>query len=157
MTVQPIGFKTSTANLASPCNELDPMFGIVIVVPVMAAKASGYVDDEASDSITKTSGAVATEVKNLDAVPALPRYNSLSEATKLPPLPFKIKVSPWSSQVISAPFKFEIAFSICSTSSECSKFLILQGFDDKAAKTKALFEMDFEPGGVITSLKDDEF
>ncbi|KAH3683961.1 hypothetical protein WICPIJ_005063 [Wickerhamomyces pijperi] len=170
-TLQPIGFKTSTANLASPCKELEPMFGMVTVVPVIAAKANGASTNGPIGlsvilllpvkttlvnplfGLTK----VATEVKNLDAVPALPKYNSLPQATKLPPLPLMTKVSPWSSQEISAPFKLPMAFNMCSTSSECNKFLILQVLEDKAARTKALLEMDLDPGGVMTSVKEDGF
>src|SRR5690606_41804158 len=55
-TVQPIGRRTSTAKRASPWRDLDPMFGIVQVVPVIAANANGYVAELASDSTTYSAG-----------------------------------------------------------------------------------------------------
>mmetsp|Transcript_655 Transcript_655/g.640 ORF Transcript_655/g.640 Transcript_655/m.640 type:complete len:232 (+) Transcript_655:2910-3605(+) len=94
----------------------------------------------------------ATVVKNLDAVPAFPKYNSCSHVIILPPLPVKTIVSPLSSVVISAPFKRDTASNICLVSSECKRFLILTVPEPKAAKTNALFEIDFEPGGMIVLL-----
>ena len=91
----------------------------------------------------------ATVVKNLEAVPALPKYNSSPDVTKLPPFPLTTMVSPLSSVDISAPFKEATASNICLVSSECNKFFTRTVPLPKAAKINALLEIDLEPGGTI--------
>ncbi|KAH3662679.1 hypothetical protein OGATHE_004254 [Ogataea polymorpha] len=76
---------------------------------------------------------------------------SSSHATSWPPFAFKTSVSPLSSHDTVAAFNAVNAVSICSVSSECSRFLILQTPLPRAAMTRALLEMDLEPGGVTTT------
>ena len=57
-TAQPIGASTWQAKAASPCKLVRPRCGTVTVVPVSAAKASGYVALLASLSTSYVGGAV---------------------------------------------------------------------------------------------------
>src|SRR5271156_124697 len=55
-TRHPMGRNTEMPKRASPCNDSDPMLGIVQVLPVIAATAKGYVAELASLSITYSVG-----------------------------------------------------------------------------------------------------